>query len=221
MLPSDPVALALLLGALALLPLAVAMTTSFLKISVVLVLVRNALGVQQAPPTIALNGIALAMTLFIMAPVAQDCFARYERIAAAPAGIELRGTVAEVQRLAPVLDPLREFLFRNSRGDERRLFVDAASRAWPPERARAIGERDWPVLIPAFVVSELLAAFEIGFLLAVPFVVIDLLVSNLLLALGMQMVSPMMLSLPLKILLFVILDGWGRLLHALVLSYQS
>jgi type III secretion protein R len=91
----------------------------------------------------------------------------------------------------------------------------------PAERAANVSERDWSVAIPAFVVSELLAGFEIGFLLYVPFVVIDLLISNLLLALGMQMVSPMMLSLPLKILLFVIVDGWGRLLHALVLSYQG
>jgi type III secretion protein R len=228
MAPSDPITLALLLGALALLPLGVAMTTSFLKISVVLMLVRNALGVQQAPSTLVLNGIALAMTLFVMAPVGEECYARYEtligRRSDSPGGGGTNAptsTLAEASRLASALEPLREFVVRHSRADERRLFVDAARRGLPAERAAHVSERDWSVAIPAFVVSELLAGFEIGFLLYVPFVVIDLLISNLLLALGMQMVSPMMLSLPLKILLFVIVDGWGRLLHALVLSYQG
>lgn len=215
---SDPIALALMLGTLALLPLAVTMTTSFLKISMVLVILRNALGVQQAPPAMALNGIALAMTMFVMAPTFDACLARYQE---PPRHSASNATAAQLHRFGKAFEPLREFMLRNSRGDQRRLFVATTRQTWPAAQAAAVKETDWAVLVPAFVVSELIAGFEIGFLLYIPFIVIDLLVSNVLLALGMQMVSPVMLSIPLKILLFVAIDGWGRLLNALVLSYRG
>ena len=214
-LQQDPLLLGLVLGALALLPLTVMMTTSFLKISMVLVLVRNAIGVQQAPSSMALNGIALAMTLFVMTPTVNAGLAAYRNTAQANGG-EL-----QLPALIAAAEPLRGFMLRNGSAEQRRLFVAATRSSWPQGDASSVGEQDWSIVVPAFVVSEMLKGFEIGFLLYIPFIVIDLLVSNVLLALGMQMVSPATLSLPLKILLFVAADGWGRLLHALVLSYRN
>jgi type III secretion protein R len=127
----------------------------------------------------------------------------------------------QIARILSVAEPLRRFMLRNTRPEERERFLDVARRNWPESMSVSAGTDDWSILVPAFVVSELQAAFEIGLLLFVPFIVVDLLVSNVLLAMGMQMVPPMMVSLPLKLLLFVVADGWGRLLHALALSYRG
>lgn len=206
----DPVALTLFLGGLALLPLLMVCTTSFLKISVVLMIVRNALGIQQVPPGIALNGMALAATLFVMAPVFHQISERLERVSAAG-----RTTVRD---LADAAEPLRDFMLANTLPERRDTFVQLARQQW--RKTGMVPEpRDYVVLIPCFVVSELELALKAGFVLYVPFVVVDLLLSNLLLALGMQMVSPMVVSLPLKLLLFVMLDGWTRLFDGLVRSY--
>ena len=215
LLQQDPLSLALLLGLLGLLPMAVMMTTSFLKISMVLVLVRNAIGVQQAPSGMALNGIALAMTIIVMTPTVNASLAAYQQASQAASG-EVR-----LASLVPALEPFRQFMLHNENGQERQIFLAAARSRWPAASQQQLTDHDWAIVIPAFVVSEMLKAFEIGFLIYIPFIVIDLLVSNVLLALGMQMVSPAMLSLPLKILLFVAADGWGRLLHTLVLSYRG
>ncbi|HTI19194.1 MAG TPA: type III secretion system export apparatus subunit SctR [Trinickia sp.] len=216
-LDQHPLGLIAVLFALSLLPLIAMTTTSYLKISVVLILMRNALGVQQAPPTIALNAIALAVTLFVMAPTLEACLdAAREPTSTTPAS----GS-AQLARALSVVEPLRGFMLHNTRPEERERFLDLAHRNWPTSMRASANSQDWSILVPAFVVSELQAAFEIGLLLFVPFIVIDLLVSNVLLAMGMQMVPPMMVSLPLKLLLFVVADGWGRLLHALALSYQG
>lgn len=214
-----PLGLLALLGALSLLPLAAIATTSYLKISVVLVLVRNAIGVQQAPPTLALNAVALAATLFVMAPTLSACFDEAQRPAPPTAAGTLSGR-AQIKRAQAIGEPLRQFMVRNSRLEERERFVELAHYG-SPGKTQAAAADDWSIVVPAFVVSELQAAFEIGLLLFVPFVVIDLLVSNILLALGMQMVPPTMVSLPLKMLLFVVANGWGRLLQALIVSYQG
>jgi len=177
--------------------------------------VRNAIGVQQAPSSMALNGIALAMTLFVMTPTVNAGLAAYRDTA------QPNGGVLQLPALIAAAEPLRGFMVRNGSAEQRRLFVAATRESWPQGDTASVTEKDWSIVVPAYVVSEMLKGFEIGFLLYIPFIVIDLLVSNILLALGMQMVSPAMLSLPLKILLFVAADGWGRLLHALVLSYQS
>lgn len=218
-LDQHPLGLLALLGALSLLPLAAITTTSYLKISVVLVLVRNAIGVQQAPPTLALNAVALAATLFVMAPTLNACFDEAQR-AASPTAAGIVSGRAQIARAQAIGEPLRQFMLRNSRLEERKRFVELARRS-SGDKTRAAAANDWSIVVPAFVVSELQAAFEIGLLLFVPFVVVDLLVSNILLALGMQMVPPTMVSLPLKLLLFVVADGWGRLLQALVVSYQN
>lgn len=221
MLDQHPLGMLVLLGLVSLLPLVAITTTSYLKISVVLVLLRNALGVQQAPPTIALNAIALAATMFVMAPTLSACIDEAQRHSQSSATFDATPGAIQIERALAIAEPLRQFMLRNSRPAERERFVDAARQGWPEQQHAAVATDDWRIVVPAFVVSELQAAFEIGLLLFIPFLVIDLLVSNILLALGMQMVPPTMVSLPLKLLLVVAANGWGRLLHALVLSYQG
>lgn len=218
-LDQNPLALLALLGLLSLLPLVAIATTSYLKLSVVLVLVRNALGVQQAPTTLALNAIALVGTMFIMAPTLSACMAQASQVAHAPHGGASGAT--QIETALAAVAPLKQFVMRNGRAEERARFLEMAKRTWPAAAHDAARADDWSIAVPAFVVSELQSAFEIGLLLFIPFVAVDLLVSNVLLAMGMQMVPPMIVALPIKLLLFVLADGWGKLLHALVLSYQG
>lgn len=211
----DPIALALALAMMALVPTLAVISTTFLKISVVLSLVRNALGVQQIPPNLALNGIALILTVYIMAPVGQNI---YERVMEEPAATQsVAGMIKAVGRGA---EPMREFLYRHSEQKQRDFFVRTAREMWGKDLSANLQEKDFLVLVPSFMVTELTAAFEIGFLLFLPFVVIDLVVSNILLAMGMMMVSPVMISMPLKLFLFVMADGWTRLIQGLVLTYR-
>lgn len=215
-LEQNPLALIALLALLSLVPLVAIATTSYLKLSIVLVLVRNALGVQQAPTTLALNAIALVGTLFVMSPTLSACMAQ-ARETAAP----FASGASQIDAALKVVEPLKQFVLRNGRADERERFLEMARLTWPEATHTKASADDWSIAVPAFVVSELQAAFEIGLLLFVPFVVVDILVSNVLLAMGMQMVPPMIVALPLKLLLFVLADGWGKLLHALVLSYRG
>lgn len=210
----DPVTLAFALALFALLPTIVIASTSFLKIAVVMSLLRNALGVQQTPPNIALYGIALILTAYIMAPVGNHM---YEKLSNEPE--MMSSTTRLFTGIKEGAEPLREFMMRNSHAHQRGFFVNTAQRLWGPDLSAGVTERDFMVLTPAFMVGELTAAFQIGFLLYLPFVVIDLVVSNILLAMGMMMVSPVMISLPLKLFLFVMLDGWTRLIQSLVLTY--
>ncbi len=215
-LDQDPLALLALLGLLSLLPLLAIATTSYLKLSIVLVLVRNALGVQQAPTTLALNAIALVATLFVMSPTLSACMDQARAMPTSP----VSGT-SQIDAALEVVEPLRQFVLRNGSARERERFLELARKTWPETAGSAVRADDWSIAVPAFVVSELQAAFEIGLLLFVPFVAVDILVSNVLLAMGMQMVPPMIVALPIKLLLFVLADGWGKLLQALVLSYQG
>lgn len=215
-LDQNPLAMLALLGLLSLLPLVAIATTSYLKLSVVLVLVRNAIGVQQAPTTLALNAIALVGTLFVMSPTLSACMAQAREMTGSPTSGE-----SQIDAALKVVEPLKQFVLRNGRADERERFLEMARQTWPDAAHAEARADDWSIAVPAFVVSELQAAFEIGLLMFVPFVVVDILVSNVLLAMGMQMVPPMIVALPLKLLLFVLADGWGKLLHALVLSYHG
>lgn len=212
----NPVSLIVLTVALSVVPLLMVVGTAFLKISTILMLLRNALGVQQIPPNIAMYGLALVLSLYVMAPVVDGMQQAVEKQSGSITNVS---TLFETAREAST--PLREFMMKHSRPHQRQFFLDAAHKMWPAHQARAATESDFLILLPAFVCSELTAAFEIGLLLFLPFVVIDLIVSNILLALGMMMVSPATISLPLKLFLFVMLDGWTRLLHGLVLSYAS
>lgn len=211
----DPIVLTFSLALLGLVPLVFVTTTSFLKISIVLSLVRNALGVQQSPPNIVLYALALMMTVFIMAPIGYEIG---DAVQAEPnATSNATNLISAVKRGA---EPMRKFLLSNSKTEQRDFFVGQAKRIWPPKMANEVRHTDLLVLVPAFVVTELTAAFEIGFLLFLPFIVIDLVVSNILMAMGMMMVSPATITLPLKLFLFVMVDGWTRLLHGLVLTYR-
>jgi type III secretion protein R len=212
--PLDPITLALALALLALLPTLVVCTTSFLKIAVVMSLLRNALGVQQIPPNIALYGLALILSAYVMAPVGNRIYETTVRQPGAMRSVE--NLVEGVRRGA---EPLREFMVRHSKPEQRDFFVRSAHKLWGPELAADVKATDFLVVMPAFLVSEMTAAFQIGFLLFLPFIVIDLVISNILLAMGMMMVSPVTISLPLKLFLFVAVDGWSRLIHGLVLTY--
>jgi type III secretion protein R len=211
----DPLVLALSLALLALMPMVVVVTTTFLKLAVVMSLVRNALGVQQIPPNLALYALALILTVYIMAPIGAKMVEVFKAEPNATKNVE--SLLNAVQKGA---EPLRGFLVKNAKVEQRDFFVRTAKRLWTEDMARNVKSDDFLVIIPAFVVTELTSAFQIGFLLYLPFVVIDLVISNILLAMGMMMVSPVTISLPLKLFLFVMVDGWSRLIHGLVQTFH-
>jgi len=200
--------------AAALLPIAVATLTAFLKISVVLFMVRNAIGLQQSPPGLVLYGIALILTLYVTMPLGVDIYAR---LSVRPP--DLGSAAGLLESAQTVRAPLQAHLMRFTHEGERKFFMAATVRIWPESARANLKDDDLVVLMPAFISSELTRAFEIGFLLYLPFVIIDLVVSNVLMAMGMIMVSPTLISVPLKLLLFVGVAGWSRLLHGLILSY--
>jgi type III secretion protein R len=214
---TDSAGLVLLIVAFGLAPFVALMTTSYAKLVIVFGLLRSALGVQQVPPNIVLNGIAIILTIYIMAPVGMDAADTFKRQRQSS-----QSSTAEV--LFQVFDaskaPLQQFLQKHTKEHERRFFLKSARAIWPAERAQSLGENDLMVLVPSFTLSELTKAFQIGFVVYLVFVVVDLIVANVLLALGMQMISPTTISVPFKLLLFVVLDGWSLLTHSLILSYK-
>lgn len=208
------IAVIIALAAVALLPLIVVTMTSFLKISVVMFIVRNALGIQQTPPNIVLYSIALVLTVYISSPMIGDI---YGRLTERPVDLyTIEGLSSAAQT---VKEPVQANLMRFTNPKERQFFINATSKVWPENARGQLRESDMAILLPAFVSSELTRAFEIGFLLYLPFLVIDLIVANILISMGMIMVSPTLMSVPLKLLLFVAVDGWARLMHGLILSY--
>jgi type III secretion protein R len=212
----DPVVIVLTLGLLALAPFIAIMVTSFAKIVIVLSLVRNALGLQQIPPNLVLSGLALVLSIYIMAPVvAEIAKAAEQPLAGAPVQSK-----ALLDVIGSAREPLRGFLGKHAQPREREFFVQSAGKLWPPEQAQNLKPDDLMVLVPAFTVSELTAAFKIGFVIYLAFVVIDLVVASVLVALGMIMFSPTVVSVPLKLLLFVLLNGWEQLVHGLILTYR-
>jgi type III secretion protein R len=212
---SDPIVLIAVLVALSLAPFVAIMVTSYVKLIVVLRLLRNALGIQQIPPNMVLNGLAVILSIYIMAPVAQKTYERLEQVKQTPRSVREAGAIAR-----DAVEPLRGFLLRHASVRERRFFHRSAVRLWSKEEAAGLTDDSLLVLLPAFTVSELTSAFKIGFLIYLPFIVIDLIISNILMAMGMMMVSPTTISLPFKLLLFVLIDGWTRLVHGLILTYQ-
>jgi type III secretion protein R len=195
------------------LPFAMMMLTSFSKIVVVLSMVRSALGTQQAPPTMVLTGLAAILSATVMTPT-------FEKMYKLKPG-NFDGNASELISSGTVMAaPLIEFLVKHGNAEERAHFVDMARELRPVEEATQVSESDLSVVVPAFVITELKEAFIIGFLLFLPFLVLDMLVANVLLALGMQSLSPSQVSLPFKILLFVAVDGWALLAKGLVLGYR-
>jgi type III secretion protein R len=199
---------------LAMAPFIAVMVTSFTKIVVVLSLLRNALGLQQVPPNVVLNGLALVLSIYVMYPVGTEMSAKLAGINDIGASTQSMLKAADTAK-----EPLRDFLLKHSRPVERAFFLKTAQRSLKPEQAASLTERDFLVIVPAFVVGELAVAFEIGFLIFLPFLVIDLVISNILMAMGMMMLSPTTVSMPFKLLLFVLIDGWVKLTHGLILTY--
>ncbi|HEY3612585.1 MAG TPA: flagellar type III secretion system pore protein FliP [Gaiellales bacterium] len=199
----------LLLGLLALLPGLLLVMTSFTRILIVLGFVRNALGTQSIPPNQVLVGISLFLSLFVMAPTLH----KVDKAAVEPYRAH---TIDGHEAIVRGLEPIRTFMFKQTRDSDLALFVKLSHGKRPKTRA------DVPthVLVPAFVVSELTTAFQIGFLIYLPFLIIDMIVSATLMSMGMMMLPPVLISLPFKILLFVLVDGWSLILQSLVSSFH-
>jgi len=219
---SRPMILIFALGALAIAPFLIMMTTSFVKIAVVLALVRNALGTQQIPPNTIVTGLAMILTIYIMVPVGM-------RIYDSVGDSVNKGTKQPVLSQASVQimmeslekgkEPMRDFLNKHAHQKEVAMFYNLARKLRDPEAREDVTKRDFQVLIPSFVISELAEAFQIGFIIFLPFLVIDIVITNILLSLGMFQVSPITISLPFKLLLFVLVDGWYLITKGLVLGY--
>ena len=275
---ANPIVMVIVLGVLALAPFIIIMLTSFVKISVVLSILRNALGTQQVPPNTIITGLAFVLTIFVMVPVAQQMYDAAGNVSNSKDIFSEASVKSIFDASKKAKEPLRVFLSRHSHVKERELFMEMAvrlqssaspvhpvapsnSEAGPTQQASLvstaettlaaqqtsaqlptapqstspqapavasppIGEpqhrpdkNDFQVLIPAFVTSQLKEGFEVGFLLFVPFIVVDMVIANILLAMGMQMLSPTVISLPFKLLLFVLVDGWFLIVRGLVLSY--
>lgn len=199
---------------IALAPFVAVMVTSFTKIVVTLSLLRNALGLQQTPPNIVINGLSLILTIYVMYPV----FTEMSAIAGPQIELATDDTAGMFGVINQAKEPLRDFLLQHSEPSQRQFFLSTIERVVDDPAQVPTGE-DFVVIVPAFTVSELAKAFQIGFLIFLPFLIIDLVVANILLAMGMMMLSPTIVSLPFKLLLFVIVDGWVKLAHGLVLSY--
>ena len=218
---SNPVVLMIILAGLALAPFALIMLTSFVKISVVLAILRNAIGTQQVPPNQVVTGVSLVLTIFIMAPVVEKMYAEAGQIGDTEAIFSEASVRTVLEAAKRAREPLRDFLRRHAHEKDRKMYFDLARKIAQrngndPE---AIGVDEFRVVVPAFVTSQLTEAFTIGFLLFLPFLVIDMVVSNVLQAMGMFMLSPLTISLPFKLLLFVLVDGWVLLTRQLVLNY--
>lgn len=208
--PASAVVVLLAVTVLSVAPSLMLLMTSFTKMLVVLSLTRNALGLQTSPPTQVLTGLALFLTIFVMTPVLTEV----NDVALQP---YLDGRLDLAQAVDVGVVPLREFMLAHTRGEELALVTRAAELPLPAAR----DEVPLTTLIPAFVLSELRSAFVIGFVVFVPFLVIDLVVSSALMSMGIMMLPPVVISLPFKLLLFVLVDGWGLLVTALVGSYAT
>jgi type III secretion protein R len=217
---SRPLILIIALAAMSLLPFVLLMVTSFVKISVVLGIVRNALGTQQIPPTQVITGLAIILSVYIMAPTGIEMYRAGEVDVLKTGQLMSPETVGQLLAAANrSKEPLRAFLSKKVTTKDRALFFNLAKKMRKEEDRKDITENDFLILVPAFVVSELKEAFQIGFILFVPFIVIDMVVANILLALGMHMLSPTTISMPFKLLLFVMVDGWYMIAKGLVVGY--
>ena len=203
------VRLLLLVALLGLAPSLLVMVTSFVRIVIALSFLRTAIGLQQSPPNVVLIGLALFLTLFVMQPT----FERAWQEGVAPL---IREEIDETTAFARAAEPFRGFMLAQVREQDLQLFFDIAGLEPPPEPSAT----PFRVLVPAFMISELRRAFEIGFLLYLPFLVIDLVVAAILMSMGMLMLPPVMISLPFKLIFFVLVDGWYLIVGSLVQSFQ-
>jgi type III secretion protein R len=280
----NPVVMVVILGSLALAPFVLVMLTSFVKMSVVLSILRNALGTQNVPPNQVITGLAFVLTFFVMTPVVKQMYKDAGSITGTKDMISEASVKSVFDAVGRGKEPLRRFLIKHAHNEDRLLFVELArrldessqtprpqpsvapatpsisstastvtpapatvtntapasgnaaaqlssvptpnvpaSQPTPPapvtEEKSPLSKDDFQVIIPSFVTSQLKEAFQIGFLIFLPFIIIDMVIANILLAMGMSMLSPSVISLPFKLLLFVLVDGWFLIVRGLVLSY--
>jgi len=194
---------------LTLAPSILIMMTSFTRIIIVLAFIRNALGTQQTPPNQVLIGLALFLTFFIMAPIGDNI----NKNAIQP---YLDGDIAQERALENAMEPIRNFMFKQTRNKDLTLFLNMTDIDTPD----ALEEVPNRVLIPAFMISELKTAFQIGFLIYIPFIIIDMVVASTLMSMGMMMLPPVIISLPFKILLFIMVDGWNLIVKTLITGFK-
>jgi flagellar biosynthetic protein FliP len=199
-----------LMTLLTLLPAAILSTSAFVRIIIVLSILRQALGTAQTPPNQVLLGIALFLTFFVMSPVISDIHEN----AATP---YINGEISAAEALSSGIQPLRQFMLNQTRDSDLQLFASISGLA----DITSVDQVPFTVVVPSFMVSELKTAFQIGFLVFIPFLIIDLVVSSVLMSMGMMMLSPMLISLPFKIMLFVMVDGWALLLGTLASSFYA
>ncbi|MBX7149095.1 type III secretion system export apparatus subunit SctR [bacterium] len=225
---AQPVVILIFLVILSLAPFLVMMMTSFVKITVVFSLIRTALGTQQIPPNQIITGLALILTIYVMIPVGADIYDNVKSTIHDTGSNQPIMSMASIDVLKQAFDkgkePMRAFLTKHASTKDRSLFFNMAKKLRANSTSTSIaeiGENDFIVLVPAFMITELAEAFQIGFILFLPFLVIDMVVSNILLAMGMFMVSPVTISLPFKLLLFVLVDGWYLITQGLVMGYVN
>ena len=236
MFQTDPFALIVLFVGLSLLPFVAMIATSYLNIVIVMSLIRNALGIQSIPPNMVINALAMILTFYVMAPVFSESWdiAKMEMASREPP-VAVSGAQAQAETaprgtagpyapdpavLSKASEPFRTWLSNHTPEKQRAFFVRTAEQLWGKDGEPAeIDRESFYILIPSFCVGELTKAFQIGFLVYLPFIAIDIIVSNILLAMGMMMVSPVTISLPFKLLLFVMVDGWTLLVQGLIRGY--
>ena len=218
MFQTDSFSLIALFVGMSLLPFLAMVATSYLKIVVVISLVRNALGIQSIPPNMVVNAIALILSFYVMAPVVEKGWDIYKEESAIN---KVEKKQYDTQIAMKAAEPMREWLVKQTDEKSRAFFVSTAEQLWAKdgEETAEVDPESFFILIPSFTVSELTKAFQIGFLVYLPFIAIDIIVSNILLAMGMMMVSPVTISLPFKLLLFVMVNGWTLLIQGLVRGY--
>ena len=229
MFQTNPFLLIALFIGLSLLPFVAMIATSYLKIVVVMSLIRNALGIQSIPPNMVINALAMILTFYIMAPTMSESWQIAKRELGGDSSVVSQvsepaqpqpGMQLETEAVAKAAEPFREFLSRHTSDRERAFFVHTAETLWGKDGELAsVDPESFYILLPAFCVSELTKSFQIGFLVYLPFIAIDIIISNILLAMGMMMVSPVTISLPFKLLLFVMVNGWTLLIQGLVRGY--
>ena len=213
---NDITGLLILTLAISIVPFLAMVVTSYAKIVVVLGLLRNALGVQQVPPNTVLNGVAILATVYVMAPIGMQAYQATQGAAAHGAS----SSQIVISAMSAAREPFRNFLKKHAGERERRFFVRSASVVWPKPMAAQLHDDDLIVLAPAFTLTELTDAFKIGFMLYLAFIVIDLVIANTLMAMGLNQVQPTNVAIPFKLLLFVAMNGWSTLIHGLVMTYR-
>lgn len=213
---ADPISVIILLTVVSLLPIIFVLTTCFIKIAMVCILTRESLGVQQVPPNIIIYALSLILSFYVMGPVYNNSYNAISDDIKNGKSITSKVLLEDYQKS---VTPIKQFLLKHSQLKEREFFYKSLKQFWTDDMLKNVRNDDLLILIPSFVVSELTQAFKIGFLIYIPSVIIDIIVSNILMAMGMMMMSPITISLPIKLLLFIAIDGWSRILHVLLGTY--